>query len=96
MTTDDPPRIQRVHAGYKIERDDLDLTLRQREVMGHLARGATSGPVIAEAMGLTRQRVNSLVREIKRKGWVPVRGGWFRVTEGLEIEVLPNGEDEKK
>lgn len=55
--------------GYAIGRDDHGLTARERQVMSLLAGGSTLVQ-IGSAIGVTKQRVNQIVKALEAKGRV--------------------------
>lgn len=56
-------------AGYEIGRDDFGLTKREREVFEALKTGAQFNTIASE-LGVTKQRVDSIVKSLVRKGRV--------------------------
>lgn len=53
--------------GYKIDRDDRNLTAREREVLTALV-WSTPLTVIASELGISKQRVDQIVRSLEKKG----------------------------
>lgn len=50
---------------YTLDKDESGLTRRQREVL-HLVRQGHSQSEIADEMGLTRQRVSQIIKDLRR------------------------------
>ena len=55
--------------GYELDRDRTGLTKREREALRLMEKFQTQQE-IADAMGLSRQRVGQLIASLKKKGAV--------------------------
>jgi predicted transcriptional regulator len=55
--------------GYRIDRDDRNLTAREREVLTALV-WSTPLTVIASELGVSKQRIDQIVRSLEKKGIV--------------------------
>lgn len=64
--------------GYEIQRDERGLTGRERQVLDEMTKGETFA-VIAERIGVSKQRVGALVNSLVEKGYVVRSGGDFAV-----------------
>lgn len=62
-----------VKPGYKQERDDRDLTARDRQVLMLMHEGRNQAQA-AEELGLTRQRIGSIVKKLQERGYVTREG----------------------
>lgn len=79
--------------GYKVGKDESGLTKREREVLGLIVKGL-NGPQIGESLGITKQRVDQIMRVLVAKGRVQKRADSFVVLPvGAEV-VVPRGGDD--
>lgn len=65
--------------GYKIDRDDRNLTAREREVLTALV-WSTPLTVIASELEVSKQRIDQIVRSLEKKGIVKRVGEHYEVT----------------
>lgn len=65
--------------GYEIDRDHRGLTARERQVLIGLVNGRRMS-AIAENLGISKQRVEQLVRKLESKGIVTREGGAMTIS----------------
>ena len=76
--------------GYEIGRDQRGLTAREREVLTALIH-ETPPVVIAEELGISKQRVNQILNALQAKGIVELRADRVIVTVPRgRVEVARN------
>lgn len=73
-----------VKPGYTIGRDEAGLTGREREVLRLVVDGKNM-PEIAEAIGITKQRVNQILNALVGKGRLEKDKHAYRV-------IVPRGD----
>lgn len=77
--------MSHVPTGYSKSRGDDGLTDREREVLRRLARGHTDVQ-IGQALGLSKQRINQVVRVLERLGLVTrAQGRTYISPQGIKI-----------
>ena len=60
-------------SGYHLDRDERGLTARQRDVLKCVVDGKTARQIEAD-LGMTRQRVSAIVKQLVDKGLVERTG----------------------
>lgn len=75
-------------SGYRHDRNAQGLTAREREVLVKLQEGKTQAEIGRE-IGVTRSRVNTIIKTLNDRGFVVKVGAEFRVN----IERLLAGEE---
>lgn len=67
------PKVKRVEAGYKQNRDERDLTERHRQVLTLMHQGLSRADAARE-LGITRSRVGAIVKELASRDYLKVEG----------------------